>query len=160
MLLSQSLHRLWPFYCHVYLIRCIHYSFVYLQISSNGHSILFCLSVSFCTFRPLCHSFQTFIDSRFTKVFSMCSFIQFWIRHHLSHKPFQSIQHANSKSFVLHSVQYLVVEDNKADLFSVEEKVVTPFRQTNVPMPRNQAWPDHVTTANVRQSGWHQSGVR
>lgn len=58
------------------------------------------------------------------------------------------------------SVQCLVVEDNKADLYSVEGKVVTPFRQTNVPMPRNQARPDHVTMANVRQSGWHQSGVR
>jgi len=58
-----------------------------------------------------------------------------------------------------HTVQFPVVKDSKAVLFYVEGKEEMPYRLATALTPRNQALPDHVTMANVRQSGWHQSGV-
>lgn len=136
---------------------------VYLQFVWFIHLSIY----SFCLFTllypsPGIMSFNSTIQMQYAQFFHRAHSLVFA---HFSIPPINplihSFQPAHSKWFLCsHSVQCLVVEDNKADLYSVEEKVVMPFRQANVPMPRNQAQLDHVTMANVRQSGWHQSGVR
>lgn len=163
MLLIQSPRRLWPSYTR--LSHSVHSQF--------ENSSIFSLTPTVSQFYFVSLGFLLHIQSVLSCNSIIYRFMIYWglIRSILYTSPFVSgtpsvhsfslIQPAYSKSYLCsHSVQCLAVEDNKADLYSVEEKVVMPFRQTDVLMPRNQVRPDHATMANVRQSGWHQNGVR